>query len=191
MFLSRSEDKLFLRQSEIVPIQILGSRHSVDMDIFQSWLGHSMNTIAGCPLFHGECGSLDFFGVVLWTICVSSDTCLLKDVELLLRGDTRLRRPLLTGAFGFICIRLIRPFKLSKSQLGQTSVSKFADSSKLRISTSSDKACLNTGKVRLNKPQIANFGHEFHSFRHMLFIFNALLSLLRSSFSNSESVFSS
>jgi hypothetical protein len=31
----------------------------------------------------------------------------------------RLRRPLLTGGSGFICIRLNRPFKLSKSQLGQ------------------------------------------------------------------------
>jgi hypothetical protein len=34
--------------------------------------------------------------------------------------ETRLRRPLLTGGFGVICIRLNRPFKLSKSQLGQT-----------------------------------------------------------------------
>src|SRR6185437_7969666 len=35
--------------------------------------------------------------------------------------ETRLRRPRLTGGSGFICIRLFRPFKLSKSQLGQTS----------------------------------------------------------------------
>jgi hypothetical protein len=34
--------------------------------------------------------------------------------------ETRLRRSRWTGGSGFICIRLFRPFKLSKSQLGQT-----------------------------------------------------------------------
>jgi hypothetical protein len=34
--------------------------------------------------------------------------------------ETRLRRPLLTVGLWFICKRLNRPFKLSKSQLGQT-----------------------------------------------------------------------
>src|SRR5208337_4967032 len=34
--------------------------------------------------------------------------------------ETRRRRPLFTVGFWFICIRLNRPFKLSKSQLGQT-----------------------------------------------------------------------